>query len=365
MDINTSNSMQPSLHVLANPHGITDLKYRMDPFNVAVAKFIANMLPLGWNIIHYGHELSVVDCENVPVIYQKEVSARGADDLFVQDPRTAAMFCSRARNEIQRRYRPGDLILCFFGQDHSAAVKDQPDWIVVEPSIGYRPECIFAPYRVFTSHAVMHYYYGMKNMLLNPSWFDAVIPNAFSPDEFSYSDSKQDYIVYLGRISVDKGIDLAIQVTEYTGQKLVIVGPGSLKDLNYSQTPKHVEMYGYADMLRRKQILKNARALIAPTHYLEPFGNIVVEAAMSGTPAITTDWGGFSDTVINGKTGFRCKGFMDFVEAVDKIQTISHQACRDWAMENFSDSVVHAKFHKHFNYLSSKNFYHGKNLQHR
>jgi glycosyltransferase involved in cell wall biosynthesis len=173
--------------------------------------------------------------------------------------------------------KSGDLILCFFGQDHSAAVRDEPDWLVVEPSIGYRPECIFAPYRVFTSHAVMNYFYGMRNMLLNPSWFDAVIPNAFSPEEFGFSDTKQDYLVYLGRVSADKGIDLAIQVAEYTGKRLVIAGPGDLKALNYSQIPQHVEMYGYADMLRRKQVLRNAYALIAPTHYLEPFGNIVVE----------------------------------------------------------------------------------------
>jgi glycosyltransferase involved in cell wall biosynthesis len=355
--------MKPTLHVLANPHGITDLKYRMDPFNIAVAKFIGNMLPLDWPIIHYGHEHSQVNCEHVSVIFNKEVSARGADDLFVQDPRTAAMFCSRTRTELKKRYKPGDLILCFFGQDHSAAVKDEPDWIVVEPSIGYRPECIFAPYRVFTSHAVMNYFYGMQNMLLNPSWFDAVIPNAFSPDEFGFSDTKQDYLVYLGRVSADKGIDLAIQVAEYTGKRLIIAGPGDLRALNYNECPLHVEMYGYVDMLRRKQVLRNAYALIAPTHYLEPFGNIVVEAAMCGTPAITTDWGGFSDTVLNGHTGYRCKSFMDFVQAVEDIPKIRHQDCRDWAMKNYSESVVHQKFDRHLQYISSRNFYHGKNTQ--
>lgn len=355
--------MKPTLHVLANPHGITDLKYRMDPFNIAVAKFITNMVQLGWNIIHYGHELSQVQCENVPVIFHKEVTARGPDEMFVQDPRTAAMFCNRAKTEIKKRYKSGDLVLCFFGQDHEAAVRDEPDWIVVEPSIGYRPECIFAPYRVFTSHAVMHYYYGMHNMLLNPSWFDAVIPNAFSPDEFSFEEHKQDYVVYLGRISSDKGIDLAIQVTEYTGKKLVIAGPGDLKALNYNSVPSHVEMHGYVDMLRRKQILKNACALIAPTHYLEPFGNIVVEAAMCGTPAITTDWGGFSDTIIHGQTGYRCKSFMDFAQAIEDIPKIKPQNCRDWAMENYSEKVVHNKFDRHFQYISSRNFYHGKNTQ--
>jgi glycosyltransferase involved in cell wall biosynthesis len=199
-------------------------------------------------------------------------------------------------------------------------------------------------------------------MLLNPSWNDAVIPNAFTPDEFEFRSTKDDYCLYLGRISADKGIHLAIQMTEYTGQRLIIAGPGDLSALNYQSVPKHVTMFGYANVDQRRELLSGARALIAPTYYVEPFGNMVVEALMSGTPVITTDWGGFIDTNVEGLTGFRCRNFADFVQAMENINQIRPQDCRDWAVENFNETVVHEKFDRYFQNIAARNFYHGTNL---
>lgn len=354
--------MKPRLHILANPHGITDLTYRMEPFNIAAAKMITNMSGLGYEILHYGHESSRIDCENVTVVHSNEVYPRGEDDLFEHDPVVAKIFCRRVHEELGRRYQPNDMILCFYGTDQQEAVFGIDDAFVVEPSIGYRPECVFAPYRVFTSYSQMHYYYGQQKMLLNPSWNDAVIPNAFTPSEFEFNADKSDYCVYLGRISADKGIHLAIQMTEYTGQQLVIAGPGDLSALNYKTVPKHVTMYGYANVDQRRTLLRDARALIAPTYYLEPFGNIVVEALMSGTPVITTDWGGFVDTNIDGVTGYRCRTFKEFVTAMENIKQIDSQDCRDWAIENFGDETVHKKFDQYFQRIAARNFYHGTNL---
>ena len=354
--------MKPRLHILANPHGITDQTYRMEPFNIAVAKMISNMTARGYEIMHYGHELSQVDCETVPVVHSNEVFPRGEDDLFEHNAAVAKIFCRRVRDELSRRYRADDFILCFYGTDQQEAVAGIDDAFVVEPSIGYRPECVFAPYRVFTSYAQMHYYYGQQRMLLTPSWNDAVIPNAFTPEEFEFTANKEDYCLYLGRISADKGIHLAIQLTQYTGQKLIIAGPGDLKALDYDSVPAHVTMYGYANVDQRRQLLKNARALIAPTYYLEPFGNIVVEALMSGTPVITTDWGGFVDTNVHGKTGFRCRNFQEFVSAMENIDQIKAEHCRTWAEENFGEIPVHEKFDQYFQRIAARNFYHGTNL---
>jgi len=334
------------LHVLANPHGITDLRYRMEPFNVAVSKFITNMVPLGWQITHYGHELSQVACENVAVISADELPPPDESTLFPHNTALTHLFAQRVNQQLQTRVQPGDAVLCFYGSDHSAAVQNLPDALIVEPSIGYRAEAVFAPYRVFTSYAQMHYYYGKNNLLHTPSWTDAVIPNAFTVSEFEYRDTKADYLLYLGRVSGEKGIDIAIKTAEATGRRLVIAGPGRLDSI-----PSHVEMVGYADVNQRQELLAGAAALIAPTYYIEPFGNIVIEAAMSGTPTITTDWGGFTETVVQGRTGFRCRSPEEFAQAVDRLPEIHSWACRDWAVENYSDQAVHKKFDQYFKRL--------------
>lgn len=354
---------RPTLHILSNPYGIPDLRYRMEPFNVAVHKFITMMGQRGWSMIHYGHELSTVSCETVTMIQATELEATGDGDLFTHDNRKQPdldlgwLYGERARSALQARCQPGDIVLCFYGRAHEAAVRDVAGVHVVEPSIGYGGESVFAPYRVFTSYAIMHYYYGLHGMLLKPSWYDAVIPNAMEVEEFEYSDKKSDYLLYQGRITPDKGIDLAIQVAERTGHRLIIAGPGSLANLGYAQTPPHVEMFGYANVENRKRLLRDARALIAPTHYIEPFGNMVAEALISGTPVITSDWGGFVENNMPGVTGFRCREFRDFVWAVENIDKIKHIDCREWAMSRFASDVVHDQFDRYLDKLHRMDFY--------
>jgi glycosyltransferase involved in cell wall biosynthesis len=315
----------------------------MEPFNIAVSKFITNMSKLGWSMMHYGHELSQVDCENVAVVFSAELAPQSHDTLFPHNPAIAQLFGKRVNSALLKNVEPGDAVLCFYGSDHYDAVQGIPNVQVVEPSIGYRAEAVFAPYRVFTSYAQMHYYYGKNNQLHTPSWTDAVIPNAFTSSEFEYRDNKDDYLLYLGRVSGEKGIDIAIKTAAATGRRLIIAGPGHIDSV-----PAGVEMIGYVNVEQRRTLLSGAAALIAPTLYIEPFGNIVIEAAMSGTPVLTTDWGGFTETVVQGRTGFRCRSPEEFAQAVDKLPEIYSWACRDWAMEHYSDSVVHQKFDQYF-----------------
>lgn len=350
--------MNPTLHVLSNPNGISAPRYRMEPFNQAVIKFVRNMVPLGWTVLHYGHESSQVNCENVVCITNKQLPPPADGDLFVENHKLQEIFSQTAVNQIAARKKPNDMILCFFGTSHQTVAERHQDLKIIEPSIGYRTECVFAPFRAFTSYAQMHYFYGQNGMLLTPSWYDAVIPNAFTPDEFEYCETKDDYFVYLGRITPDKGIDIAVQTTAKLGIKLVVAGPGNLRDLGYSVIPQHVEHVGYVNVTQRKTLLSRARCLMAPTHYIEPFGNIIVEAYLSGTPVIATDWGGFVDTVINGVTGYRCRDFGEFVQAAANISRISPAVCRKWAMDHYSDDVVHREFDRWLNKIHRNDFYH-------
>lgn len=349
--------MSKRLHVLANPFGITHSRYRMEPFNQAVLKFVTNMISRGYEIFHYGHESSLVPCENVIAVTDKEMPPPEDHSMMPELPGIRQIWTQRTNEEIGRRKQPGDQVLCFYGRAHQQAVAEHQDLIIAEPSIGYSPDAVFTNYRAFTSYSQMHYFYGIHRKLSSPNWFDAVIPNAFTPDEFEFSHDKDDYFVFLGRCNFDKGVDIAIQVTEILGKKLIIASPGNIKNLGYRTIPKHVEQVGYVNVEQRKKLLSRASCLMAPTHYLEPFGNIVAEALMSGTPAITTDWGGFVDTVIDGITGFRCKSFPDFLKAAEKIHSLNPQICRDWAMNNVSDQVVHDKFDVWLNRLRHRNFY--------
>lgn len=350
--------MTINLHVLANPFGITNPRYRMEPFNVAVGKFISNMSKYDYNIIHYGHESSEVGCEHITVITNDELHPPDDHGLLIEQKQEyVTIFGERTNAHLKKVKQEKDLVLCFYGNSHIPAVKDHPDLTIVEPSIGYLLECVFAPYRAFTSYSQMHYFYGYHKQMLSPSWFDEVIPNAFTPEEFEFCSDKDDYYVYLGRIQPDKGINLCIQLTERLQSKLIIAGPGDLLALGYKQVPKHVIPIGYVNPQQRKNILKRARALLAPTHYLEPFGNMTVEAHFCGTPVISTDWGGFVDTIIQGVNGYRCKDFKSFLEAAQNVDKIKPEDCYQTAISRYSDQIVHAKFDQWLQKIYRNDFY--------
>lgn len=320
------------IHVLVNPRNPTGLMFRTDPFAVHGYKYIKH-LSAHFEMIHYGIPGAQVDCEHV--------------DIDVK-PGDVAGFNQIAGAKIKERASDGDIIVCFFGVDNKVACEMNPNCKWVEPSIGYRANGIFAPYRVFTSYAQMHMFYGERRMLMNPSWYDQVIPNPFTISEFEYSEEKEDYFLYFGRVVQEKGVGLAIQATEKAGKKLVIAGPGDIKNLGYNKVPDHVEIFGVANAEQRKELMKKAKCLLGLTYYVEPFGNMVIEANLSGTPAITTDWGGFPETVIEGKTGYRVRDFKSLLSAIENIDKINPADCRNWGL-SFSDEEVH---HKHLQYLN-------------
>lgn len=328
------------IHVLVNPRNPTGLMNRTDPFAVHAYKYIKH-LSQHYEMIHYGVPGAQIECEHVDI-----------DTAPIE----IRLFNERAGAQIRNRASDNDLIVSFYGVDNKLACDMNSNCKVVEPSIGYRANGVFAPYRVFTSYANMHYFYGERGMLMNPSWFDAVIGNPFTIDEFEYSDTKQDYFLYFGRVCDEKGVHLAIQATEKLGKKLIVAGPGSLKAMGYAKIPDHVEVFGVANAEQRKELMKNAKALLGLTYYVEPFGNMIIEANLSGTPVITTDWGAFPEIVHEGVTGYRVRDFKNLLTAMESIDTINPENCRKWGL-NFSDEEIHDKHHKYLQRVIKNQFY--------
>lgn len=351
-----------TIHVLPNPSGITSEEYRTDAFGIAACKFIKTMPKFGYNILHYGHQESRVDCENIVVITNEDFPApEDRSAMLYHQDHLRNLFSERANKLLKSTVKDGDLVVSFYGNAHQGSVHGiNPNAFIIEPSIGYPADTIFAPYRGFVSYAWMHYYYGLTEKLMEPNWYDEVIPNAFDINEFEYCEDKDDYFVYLGRMITSKGIDLAIQVTEKLNKKLVIASSGRLKDIGYETVPSHVTEMGYVGMEERKKLLAKAQCLMAPTYYVEPFGNIVVEAGLSGTPVLTTDWGGFSENVAHGATGYRCKDFNGFVKAAQLVidGKIKSQNCRKYTESNYNLDIVHAKMDSWFRRIRTNNFYH-------
>jgi glycosyltransferase involved in cell wall biosynthesis len=322
-----------TIHVLGNPSVPTGTKHRTEAFSFHTYKYI-KYLHKEFHMIHYGIPGAEVDCEHIDVSSMVE-----------------------AGKHIKQNSKKDDIIACFFGHENSPACKMNPHCKWIEPSIGYRVEAVFAPYRAFTSYALMNRFYGYNNVNEFPSWFDIVIPNPFTISEFEFSAEKDDYCLCFGRVVREKGIDLAIQITEHLNQKLIIAGPGTLQEMGYTDIPDHVEVIGTVGPDERKELLKKAKCVFGLTYYSEPFGNMIIEANLSGTPVITTDWGSFPEIVKEGYNGYRIRTFAELKHALLNIQNIRPIDCYRWGLR-FSDENVHQQHAEYLRRITIGDFYH-------
>lgn len=346
------------IHVLGLPHTKTTLDFTACAYTMKVWKFCKMMEGRGHHLMHYGHEESnpVAD-ELIPVISKQEWNAiYGKHDfkssLFTYDTNDNAYqtFYRNAISEIRKRKQPGDIILPFWGAGVRPICDAHSDLITIEPGIGYA-HGHWANYKIFESYAIYHAYCGLDSVgTCNQKWYDIVIPNYFDLAEFEYSDKKEDYFLFVGRVYDGKGLNIALQVTEAIGAKLKVAG--QLAD-NYAKEgytwPDHVEFVGYAGLEKRKELMKGAIASFLPSMYVEPFGGVQIENLLSGTPTITTNWGAFSANNIEGVTGYKCRTFEDFVVAATNCKNgkIKSKDCRIHG-ETFSLENIAPKYEKFF-----------------
>jgi glycosyltransferase involved in cell wall biosynthesis len=80
---------------------------------------------------------------------------------------------------------------------------------------------------------------------------------------------------------------------------------------------------------------------------------MVVEAQMSGTPTITTDWGAFVETNPNGITGYRCRMLKDFCKALEDVKQLNPLAIHQRAKAIYDLEPTAKRYDSYFNRLSS------------
>jgi glycosyltransferase involved in cell wall biosynthesis len=355
-------------HVLGIPHTITHKEFSACAFTQKIIVFSKIMVQRGHTVYHYGNELSQVTAtEHITVTTAKDLIADyGSIDYWknwghwkydANKDQIYRTFTRRAMEEISTRCQKGDFLLLFFGHAQSAVAegitRSCPGMIVVEPSIGYPLGNVWAQFRVFESYFYQGSYYTHAPTV--GRWYDAVIPSGFELEDFEYSDKKQDFCLYMARLAPDKGANIAIQVTAAAGCKLIMAGQGSLENLGYKEVPPHVEHIGVAGPEQRRQLLRDAKVVLMPTEYLEPYGFVVVEAQLSGTPVVSTDWGAFPETVLHGVTGYRCRTHEQFVWALKNVHRLDHKVIRQWAVNNYAIDVVADKYEEYFDWIARNN----------
>lgn len=350
-------------HIPSIPHTVTSKEHSACAFTQNIVNFCAMMSRRGHEIIHYGHRNSVVECaELVPIVEPEtyDMLYGNVHDIrnnqYVthgDDHPLNALISGNTIYEISKRKRPGDYLLIFGGFWNKKIADAHGDMIVVEPAIGYPSS--FTNFKVYPSYAYLHSFVQDANLPINH--YHVVIPHYFDVDDFDPHQPKEDYFLFVGRLNFDKGITLAIDLTAKIGARLKVCGQGNFQALGYAQIPDHVDFIGYVGVEKRKELMAKAKCVIMPTIYMEPFGCVVIESLLSGTPVLTHDWGGPGENNLHGVTGFKCRTFEQFEWAARNIHLIEPRKCREWAEKNFSFDKIGHMYEDYFQSLQGLDWY--------
>jgi glycosyltransferase involved in cell wall biosynthesis len=171
----------------------------------------------------------------------------------------------------------------------------------------------------------------------------SVIHHGLDLDAFPVGDGRGGYALFLGRMTPDKGVHSAIHVALAAGIPLRIAAkmcePAEHDYFNARVRPLlggDIEYIGEVGGNRKLRLIGEARCLLNPIAWSEPFGMVMIEALACGTPVIGTPCGAAPELIDSGVTGFLRRDPLALVAAMEHVDALDRSACRAVAEARFS-----------------------------
>ena len=179
------------------------------------------------------------------------------------------------------------------------------------------------------------------------------IPNPIDLRAWPMQERKGDYLLWVGRITPEKGPHRAIAAARAVDVPLVLAGviqPGQQAFFDREIAPhidgKRVRFVGEVGGSAKRSLFAHARGLLMPIRWDEPFGMVMVEALACGTPVIAFPEGAVRELVIDGKTGFLVDDERAMAVAVGRLPRIAARDCRAWVSRHCDVEVVAAAYER-------------------
>lgn len=175
----------------------------------------------------------------------------------------------------------------------------------------------------------------------------ATVYNGIDTEAFNLSDQpRDDYLLFMGRVTPDKGAREAVQVALKSSRRLLIVGSVFKDHQAYFDEfvkpflGKQIQYLGHIEHDKLAPYIQKATALLMPIQWEEPFGLTMTESMACGTPIIALRRGSVPEVVVDGQTGFIVDSIDGMVKAVEKVAAIDPKVCRQNVLDNFSTAKM-------------------------
>jgi glycosyltransferase involved in cell wall biosynthesis len=173
----------------------------------------------------------------------------------------------------------------------------------------------------------------------------ATVYNGIAPNTYNFYPQPENppYLAFLGRMSPEKGAHLAIEIAQRSGWHLKMAGKVDSVDLEYFEQKirphidgTQIEFLGEANHQQKSELMGGAVATLFPITWREPFGLVMIESMVTGTPVIAMNLGSASEVIAHGVSGFLCQNVDECIDAIVNAAQLNRHACRDHVLINFT-----------------------------
>jgi glycosyltransferase involved in cell wall biosynthesis len=199
-----------------------------------------------------------------------------------------------------------------------------------------------ALYREYADMPVVSISDAQRRPLAWANW-QATVYHGLPPDLFRFHERPGDYLAFLGRISPEKRVDRAIEIGRRAGVPVRIAAKLDKNDRDYFKdvieplfAQPGVEYVGEVGGKAKEAFLGNAKALLFPIDWPEPFGLVMIEAMACGVPTIAWRRGSVPEVIDEGVSGFIVESIDEAVRAVGQLDGFDRGRCRRQFEERFT-----------------------------
>ncbi|MEM9804942.1 MAG: glycosyltransferase family 4 protein [Cyanobacteria bacterium P01_D01_bin.56] len=184
--------------------------------------------------------------------------------------------------------------------------------------------------------------------------FWELLSSAIDLQQYDYCDTPGPELVWLGRISPEKGLEDAVAAAQRTGTRLKILG--KLENQPYWDTIQRtyadapIDYLGFVNTQQLQATVRSCRGLLMTPRWVEAFGNVAIEALACGVPVVAYRRGGPAEIIEHGKTGWLVEpdSVDGLVDAIHKLDIINRQHCRQQAETQYSLNALGERFERWF-----------------
>jgi glycosyltransferase involved in cell wall biosynthesis len=203
---------------------------------------------------------------------------------------------------------------------------------------------VFALWRQFPLVSISH---SQRGPIPTANWI-ATVAHGVPPTTYAVAPQPTaDYLAFIGRISPEKRPEIAIELAKASGIPLKIAAKVDTVDRGYFEAEIEpllddplIEFVGEIGDADKADFLGNARALLFPIDWPEPFGLVMIEAMACGTPVIAWDRGSVREVIDEGVTGFIVNDAAAALAAIDAASELDRHRIRATFELRFSANTM-------------------------